>query len=127
MSFWRQKVVQPVLDQDVEVLIAEQRAVLQRDPRNSRAHFVLGTLLHYRGERQAALECFRQAIKNDPSYAAPHVSAGRLLAVDGNLEGALKHARAAERLGDRSLVELLERYSDEVQASAKAPGEPADG
>lgn len=111
MSFWRREVIQPILDQDIESSIAEQLAIIERDPRNARAHFALGTLYHFSGDRHAAVTHFEQAIGLDPAYAAPHVSLGRLLAVEGNDQEAWKHARQAERLGDRSLVEQLERYA----------------
>jgi tetratricopeptide (TPR) repeat protein len=110
MSFWRREVVQPILDQDIELNIAEQRSILEQDPRNAPAHFALGTLYHFCGDRNAAVSHFEQAIDFDPTYAAPHVSLGRILAVEGNGREAWEHARTAERLGDRSLVEQLERY-----------------
>jgi tetratricopeptide (TPR) repeat protein len=110
MSFWRREVVQPALDQDVEQAIAEQQAILQRNSRNAGAHFALGTLTYFRGDQGAALDHFRQAIELDPTYAAPHVSLGRALAVEGRYDEAWQHAREAGRLGDRSLLEQLERY-----------------
>jgi len=110
MSFWRQEVVQPALDKDVEEAIAEQQAILQQNARNAGAHFALGTLTYFKGDREAAADYFRQAIELDPNYPAPRVSLGRILALQGNHAAAWEHARAAERLGDRSLVELLERY-----------------
>jgi len=111
MSFSRQEVVQPILDQDVNLSIAEQCAILERDPLNAPAHFALGTLYHYSGDRNTATSHFRQAIHLDPTFAAPHVSLGRILAVEGNDQEAWTHAREAERLGDRSLLEQLERYA----------------
>jgi len=118
MSFWRREVVQPILDRDVDLSIAEQHALLERDPRNGPAHFALGTLYHYCGNRQAAINHFEQAIHLDPTYAAPHVSLGRILAVNGEDQEAWKHARQAERLGDRSLLEQLERHSVSAGGSA---------
>jgi Tfp pilus assembly protein PilF len=116
MSFWRREVVQPILDRDIELNIAEQRAILEKDPQNAPAHFALATLYQYCGNRNAAVSHFQRAIHLNPTYAAPHVSLGRILAVEGNNREAWEHGRAAERLGDRSLVEQLERYqgSDSV-------------
>ncbi len=110
MSFWRQQVIQPALDRDLEAAIAEQQAILERDPRNPRAHFALGSLFHLRGETETAIALYLKAIECDFEYAAPHVGLGRIYAVRGLYDLAWKHAREAESLGDRSLVEQLERY-----------------
>jgi tetratricopeptide (TPR) repeat protein len=117
MSFWRQEVAQPMLDQDVEAGIAEQQAILECDPRNARAHFALGTLAHFRGDSAAAIAYFRKAIELDPAYAAPHVSLGRIYAVEGDDDSAWRHAEEAERLGDRSLMEQLRRYPNAARTS----------
>lgn len=122
MSFWRREVVQPILDRDVEREIAEQRAILGRDPRNAPAHFALGTLHHFCGDRQAAVSHFEQAIDLDATYAAPHVSLGRILAVEGHDQEAWEHGRTAERLGDRSLIEQLERYAVPQRSSSSSAG-----
>ena len=110
MSFWRDRVIQPALDTDVDAAVREQQAILVRDPRNAPAHFALGTLAYFRGQVDAAVSNFLRAIELDPAYAAPHVSLGRIYIVSGNYDEAWQHAREAERLGDRSLVEQLERY-----------------
>jgi len=112
MSFWRKEVIQSALDRDVEAAIAEQKAILERDPKNPQAHFALGTLSYFKGEIAAAIELFLQAIELDSSYAAPHVSLGRLYAVQGRSDLAWKHAREAERLGNPELVEQLSRYAN---------------
>ena len=117
MSFWRREVIQPVLDRDIELSIAEQRAILEQDPRSAPAHFALGTLYHFCGDCHAATSYFEQAIQLDPTFAAPHVSLGRILAVEGNDQEAWKHAHEAERLGDRSLIDQLERYTGSHSAS----------
>lgn len=110
MSFWRDKLVQPSLDRDVQAAIAEQLAILKLDPTNPRAHFDLGTLRHFQGQTEAAIHCFLRAIELDSRYAAPHVSLGRIYVVRNQMDLAWKHAREAERRGDRSLVEQLARY-----------------
>lgn len=110
MAFWRKQVVQPALDQDVERAIAEQQAILKRDARNAGAHFALGTLCHFKGDGDDAVEHFKKAIELDPSYAAPHVSLGRIYAVFGEYEAAWREAGEAKRLGDPSLSKQLERY-----------------
>lgn len=110
MTFWREELVQPSLDRDVEAAVAEQLAILELDPTNPRAHFDLGTLRHFQGHTESAIECFGRAIELDPRRPAPHVSLGRIYAVRDQMGLAWKHAREAERLGDPSLVEQLARY-----------------
>ena len=89
MSFWRKQVVQPALDGDLRAALAEQYEILQHDPGNPQAHFALGTLHHLQGQTEAAIESFLQAIELDPAW---------------------RHAEEAARLGDRSLIEQLQRY-----------------
>jgi tetratricopeptide (TPR) repeat protein len=109
-SFWQREVIQPALNQDVEAAIAEQHSLLADDPHNAHACFALGTLYHFQGAIEQAIQYFQKAIKLDAASAAPHLSLGRIYAVRGEYELAWKHARAAEALGARDLVEMLERY-----------------
>lgn len=109
-SFWRKQVIQPSLTSEVEIAIAEQQSVLAKDPNNAKAYFALGTLSHFQGEIEQAIQQFEKSIELNPDDAAPHLSLGRLRAVRGEYEEAWKHARAAEALGARDLVEMLERY-----------------
>jgi tetratricopeptide (TPR) repeat protein len=110
MSFWRDNVIQPALNHDVEMAIAEQQAILARDPTDAAAHFALGTIRHMQGQTELAIQHFQSATEHDAGSAAAHVSLGRIYAVQGQYELAWKHARAAESLGNRELVEMLERY-----------------
>lgn len=110
MSFWRSQVIQPALDADIESEVREQQAILLRDPWNAPAHFALGTLAHFRGQTALAITYFLRSIELDSTSPAAHVSLGRIYAVQGRDDKAWEHAREAERLGDRSLVEQLERY-----------------
>jgi tetratricopeptide (TPR) repeat protein len=110
--FWRDNVIQPALDYDVEVAVAEQRAILANDPNNAHAYFALGTLFHFQRATEQAILYFQRSIELDSGYAAPHLSLGRIYALRGDYEQAWKHARAAESLGNRELVEMLERYPE---------------
>ena len=108
-----------MLDQEVEAGMAEQQALLEADPGNARAHFALGTFAHFRGDSASAIDHFRKAIELDPNDPAPHVSLGRIRAVEGDYDAARQHACEAERLGDRSLVEQLNRYPNVVRTASK--------
>jgi Flp pilus assembly protein TadD len=110
MSFWRDNVIQPALNHDVELAVAEQQPILERDPTNSAAHFALGTIRHFQGQTELAIQHFQSAIEHAPDNAAAHLSLGRIYAVAGQYDLAWKHAHAAEALGNRELVEMLERY-----------------
>jgi tetratricopeptide (TPR) repeat protein len=109
-SFWQKEVIQPALNCDVEAAVAEQKAILATDPNNAKAYFALGTLSHFQGATERATQYFLKSIELDSSNPAPHLSLGRIHALRGEYDQAWKHARAAEALGARDLVEMLERY-----------------
>ena len=108
--FWRDNVIQPALNRDVEAAVAEQQAILANDPTNADAYYALGTLRHFQGATEQAIQYFQKAIELDSSNPGPHLSLGRIYAVRGEYEKAWKHARAAEALGARDVVEMLSRY-----------------
>lgn len=110
MPFWRKSVIQPALDSAESAAVREQQELLRKDPLDPKPHFALGVLAHLQGRTDEAVQYLLKAIELDPSSADPHVSLGRIFAVQGETELAWQHARAAERLGDRALVEQLERY-----------------
>ncbi|MGA2984897.1 MAG: tetratricopeptide repeat protein [Terriglobia bacterium] len=109
-NFWRKQVIQPALNRDVEEAVAEQQSILAADPNNAHAHFALGTLSYFQGATEQAIQYFQKSIDLDANNPAPHLSLGRIFALRGEYERAWKHARAAEALGARDLVEMLERY-----------------
>jgi tetratricopeptide (TPR) repeat protein len=109
-SFWQKEVIQPALNRDVEAAVAEQQAILAVDPNNAKAYFALGTLRHFQGATEQALQYFQKSIELDSSNPDPHLSLGRIYALRGEYDQAWHHARAAEALGARDLVEMLERY-----------------
>lgn len=110
--FWRDTVIQPALNHDVEAAVAEQQLILASDPHNAHAYFALGTLSHFQGHVEQAIQLFHKSIELDSQSAAPHLSLGRIYAVRGDYAKAWQHARAAEGLGARELVELLEKYPE---------------
>ena len=119
--FWRDEVVQSGLDHDVDAAIAEQQAILAKDPQNAGACFALGTLSQFQGDAEQAIRYFEQAIRIDAAHAPSHASLGRIYAVRGDYARAWEHARAAEKSGDRSVVELLDRYSCQPPSAREHP------
>jgi cytochrome c-type biogenesis protein CcmH/NrfG len=90
--------------------VADQQAILAKDPNNAAAYFALGTLSYFQGSVEQAIQHFERSSELDPRNPDPHLSLGRIYAIQRDYERAWKHARAAEVLGSRDLVELLDRY-----------------
>jgi tetratricopeptide (TPR) repeat protein len=108
--FWRDNLIQPSLDNDVDEAVAEQLAILDKDPDNAKAFFALGTLSHFQGRVDDAILYLEKSISLDGDNAAPRLSLGRIYAVRGEYAKAWEQARAAEALGASDLVQMLERY-----------------
>ena len=51
-----------------------------------------------------------EAVRLNSESPEAHIALAEIYAVRGDLRAAWRHARAAERNGDRRAVELLERY-----------------
>jgi len=62
------------------------------------AHDNLGTVLFERGELEAAIEHFRQAVQIDPAYAKAHYNLGIALARRGELGESIMHLREAVQI-----------------------------
>ncbi len=119
MSFWRHEVIQPALDAGIEAEILEQQELARIEPANPEPHYALGVMAHCQGKTEAAIRHFEKAIALDQSYAAPHVSLGRLYTTLGDDTGAWLHAREAAQRGDSSLLDQLKRYPPPRKTAAK--------
>jgi tetratricopeptide (TPR) repeat protein len=98
------------LDRDVELEIERQREALAADPRSAAAHYNLGLLLYSQGHVTEAIAEYEAAIECDPLSARSNRSLGEAYVGLGNFEQAKKFATRAAELGDRSLLEMFERY-----------------
>lgn len=103
--------VEFALDRDVSAEIERQRAILEHYPQNARAAFDLGVLLNSQGGREEAVEMFQKAIAADPGMARAFQSLGEIYVVLDRLDLARSAAERAAALGNRSLLDLLERYA----------------
>ena len=109
-DFFRRDVVDFAIGKDLDSAIAEQLARIDRDPQEAEPYCALGVFFRMQGRIEDAIQMHQRALELEPNYALPHRELGQIHAVRGNYEEAWQHAREAARLGDRSLLGLLERY-----------------
>ncbi len=109
-EFFRREVVDVALNRDVDSAIAEQLARIEQNPGEAQPYCALGVFFRMQGKIGDAILMQQRATELDPSFALPHRELGQIYAVREDHEAAWRHAREAARLGDRSLLELLERY-----------------
>jgi tetratricopeptide (TPR) repeat protein len=87
------------------------RAAMRAQPNSPRAHFIVGKLLHERGERRQALELLERTVELYPEHAHALIEKGMLLGGQGELE-------RAERLFAQALAiepaNALARYNHGV-------------
>ena len=110
MSFWRKEVIDFGLDQETLRHIEEQRAWIAREPQNATPYHNLAQLYRMQGRQDDALGLLLEAVRLDSSFGDAHHALAEIYAVRGDARAAWKHARLAERRGDRRAVELLDRY-----------------
>jgi len=110
-DFLRRHLIEFALDYDTERHISEQKAALEADPAWARGYLNLGLLYQTQYKQELALDHFLKALSLDPGLADAHVAAGQVYAVRGDYDKAWEHARLAAALGNRRLLELLERYN----------------
>ena len=69
--------------------------VLKLDPKSSFAHYNLARFLARHGQREAAMEHYREALRIRPEDADTHNNLGLLLALNGQIAESLKEFEAA--------------------------------
>ena len=110
MSFWRKEVIPFALSHETRLHIEEQRAWIEREPRNGRPYYNLAQLYRMEGRQEAALGLLLEAVRQEVGFAEAHVALAEIYAVREDYRAAWRHARAAERAGESSAVDLLKRY-----------------
>ncbi|MBZ5624733.1 MAG: tetratricopeptide repeat protein [Acidobacteriia bacterium] len=110
MSFWRQEVVHFALSHETRLHIEEQRAWIQREPRNARPYYNLAQLYRIEGRHEEALGLLLEAVRLNDGLWEAHVSLAEVYAVREDYRAAWRHARTAERGGNSSASDLLKRY-----------------
>jgi hypothetical protein len=110
VSFWRNEVIEPILDSETEGHIREQLEWIARNPAAARPYYQLAQLYRIRWKPDEALALLLEAVRLDDSLAEAHTALAEIYAVRADYPAAWRHARAAQRLGVGSAVELLTRY-----------------
>jgi tetratricopeptide (TPR) repeat protein len=109
-SFFR-RVADQMLDNETARHIAEQKAAIAHNPDWAEGYYHLAQLLRV---QQKPLEAKRQlliALEKKPLLTDAHVALGELLIAEGEFDRARKHAEIAAQLGNRRLLEQMERNS----------------
>jgi tetratricopeptide (TPR) repeat protein len=110
VSFWRQDVIHFALSHETRLHMEEQRAWIEREPWNGRPYYNLAQLYRMEGRPEEALGLLLEAVRLEDGLAEAQVSLAEMYAVREDYPAAWRHARAAERCGVLSAVDLLKRY-----------------
>jgi tetratricopeptide (TPR) repeat protein len=102
--------VEFALDQDVTLEIERQQSVLRAEPYSAKAHFDLGVLLYSQRRVGQAKAEYEAAIACDPSFACAYRKLGEIHVNSGEYELAGRYALKAAENGDRTLLDMFERY-----------------
>jgi tetratricopeptide (TPR) repeat protein len=116
MGFWRKDVIDFALDDETRRHMAGQMEWIQREPANPRPYFNLAQLYRMQWKPEQALGLLLEAVRLDPTCGDAHVALAEMYAVQQDYAAAWRHARAAERNGDATGVDLLTRHAVPEQA-----------
>lgn len=101
------------LNYDVDSEIEAQKRFLRENPDSAKAYYNLGVLYYFQGRVEAAIDSYKKALEINPNLSDAHKNLGEIYAVREQYDLAWSHAKAAERLGNTKLVEMLRRYLKE--------------
>jgi tetratricopeptide (TPR) repeat protein len=101
------------LNYDVDSEVETQKRFLRENPNSAKPYYNLGLLYYFQGKAEAAIDSYKQALKIDQRLADAHKNLGEIYAVREQYDLAWNHAKAAEKLGNTKLIEMLKRYLKE--------------
>lgn len=107
MSFWRNEVIEPILDSGTQREIAEQINWIITDPANPRPYYHLAQLYRSQGHQDKALALLLEAVRLNPEFPEAHTALTQIYAVKADYPAAWRHALASK---DEDAVALLERH-----------------
>lgn len=110
MDFWRKQVIEFALDYETRRQVEEILEWIVREPDNAQPYYQLAQWRRTQGRSEEALGLLLEAVRLDPDFGAAHVALAEMYAVAGDYRAAWRHARQAERGGERRAVELLLRH-----------------
>ncbi|MCS6951859.1 MAG: tetratricopeptide repeat protein [Bryobacterales bacterium] len=111
MGFWRKEVIEFALDYETRRQIDELLEWIAREPHNAQPYYQLAQWRRTQGRQEEALGLLLHAVRLEPGFARAHTALTEIYAVAGDSAAAWRHARQAERAGDRRGVELLMRHN----------------
>ena len=110
MSFWRNEVIDPMLDEQTQREIDEQMAWIAREPDQADPYVNLAALYRMKNRGDEALGLLLEAVRLNPAHPGANLGLCEVYSVSRDYAAAWRHGRAAEAAGDPAGVELLTRY-----------------
>ena len=104
------RIVSHVLDAYAEEHIAEQMAVLAANPDWAEGHYNLAQLYRTQGRQREAKEQLLIALEKDATLAEAHIALGEMYILENDLASARQYAEFAAALGNKRLLEQMQRY-----------------
>ncbi len=124
---WLREVVDFALDRDVDIEIERQHEILEAMPGSARAHLDLAILHVSRRNPQEAIAHCEAALTLDPSFAPAYSKLGEIHISLGDYEQAGRYALKAAEFGDRTLLDMFERYPGVASFIRKPDDSPGGG
>lgn len=104
--------------------------LLEREPNNAMILYSLGGDLFKEGRYEEARTYLERAIGAKPDYSAAYRTLGRVLAAQGEDEGALavfgKGREVAVQRGDLQIAREIDVFAGRLGKKGRAEGAPAD-